>query len=433
MTLAVYNSAAFKAESGLALAPNATVEVRRESDSGLAGLFSDEAGTIGITNPSAFADSEGRFAFYVAASVGGYSIQVTSGAETYTLNNVAIGTAAQYDVGSFSQLPLDAAFDTLNLTLAASVGSSALTVALKTQDGTDPSATSPVHIKFRHSTIGDGTYETVEVNAAASIVASSGSTLGTVSAQAHRLYVIGVNDGGTFRLALWNPWDDTNTALAGILEDNLYSATAEGGAGAADSAHVLYAGSAVTTKAVRILGYIESTQATAGTWATTPSKISVMQPGMSKTGDVIQDIEDIQTGFQTGSTLTPIDDTIPAITEGKEFQTQAITPTNAINLLEVISKATIGTDTASRWLIVALHQDAITDALAADANHLGGNGIVHTFIIDHRMIAASASTITFRMRAGPSASATITWNGVSAASLFSTSGYASLRVKEIFR
>lgn len=100
MTLAVYNSAAFKTASGLALAPNATVEVRRESDSGLAGLFSDEAGTIGITNPSAFADSEGRFAFYVVSSIGGYSIKVTSGAENYTLNNVAIGTSAQYDVGA---------------------------------------------------------------------------------------------------------------------------------------------------------------------------------------------------------------------------------------------------------------------------------------------------------------------------------------------
>lgn len=107
MTLAVYNSAAFETASGVAVAANATVEVRRESDSGLAAIYSDNAGANPITNPSAFADASGRFTFYAAGSPGGYSIEVTSGAENFTLRDVAIGTAAQYDITTFGASLID--------------------------------------------------------------------------------------------------------------------------------------------------------------------------------------------------------------------------------------------------------------------------------------------------------------------------------------
>ena len=56
-------------------------------------------------------------------------------------------------------------------------------------------------------------------------------------------------------------------------ETNLISTTAEGGAGAADSANVIYSTTARTSVAYRVIGFIDSTQATAGTWATAPSTI----------------------------------------------------------------------------------------------------------------------------------------------------------------
>ena len=109
MTLAVFNSAAFLSAAGLAIAANATIEVRRESDSALAAIFSNEAGTVPITNPSAFADAEGRFAFYAAGIGSGYSVKLTKGAETFTLRNVAIGTAAQFDATPYAATVLAAA------------------------------------------------------------------------------------------------------------------------------------------------------------------------------------------------------------------------------------------------------------------------------------------------------------------------------------
>jgi len=97
--LARFNSAAFLTAGQLAVAANAVIEVRREDTSALAAIFSDEAGTVPITNPSAFADSSGRFSFTAAGIARGYSIEVTSGAENFTLHNVAIGTMAQRDDG----------------------------------------------------------------------------------------------------------------------------------------------------------------------------------------------------------------------------------------------------------------------------------------------------------------------------------------------
>jgi len=98
--LAVFNSAAFLTVSQLAVAGGATIEVRREDTGALAAIYSDEAGAALIANPSAFADSSGRFTFYAAGIARGYSILVTSGAESFTLRNVAIGTLAQQDASN---------------------------------------------------------------------------------------------------------------------------------------------------------------------------------------------------------------------------------------------------------------------------------------------------------------------------------------------
>ncbi len=472
MALAVYNSAAFKAESGLALAPNATVEVRRESDSGLAGLFSDEAGTIGITNPSAFADSEGRFVFYVVASVGGYSIKVTSDAETYTLNNVAIGLAAQYDTDDFPAKgdttaivkgSADATkllreevdgftasttrirysndedhatgvpFDTLNLTLVATVGSSALTVALKTKSSSDPSAASPVFIKFRNATIGDGTYETVAVVAAESFVASSGSTLGTVSAVAHRIYIVGINDGGTFRLGLWNPYDATVNAesLQGIDAGRLYSATNEGGAGAADSAQVLYSDATVTTKAIIILGYIESTQATAGTLATAPSKIHMLTPGDMRTGDIVQIKRAIDAAFASGTTRYTEDDSIPQAGETDNYLSKAITPTSAINLLSISGKLNAAASGASN-IIACIFQDSDGDALATGQGWIGSSGESEQLSVHKRIPAGQTTSTTFKLNGSPLAAVTFRLNGPGGSAIFGGAFDTNIQIDEVF-
>jgi hypothetical protein len=80
--------------------------------------------------------------------------------------------------------------------------------------------------------------------------------------------VLAINNAGTIELAAVNIAGGNNLDEAGMV-----NTTAEGGAGGADSATAVYSTTARTGVPFRVIGYIESTQATAGTWATAPSTI----------------------------------------------------------------------------------------------------------------------------------------------------------------
>lgn len=140
--------------------------------------------------------------------------------------------------------------------ITASVASSALTISA-----------SSLTLDFRSTTLGSGTVTTV-TGTPANLVISSGSTLGTVNATQSRIAVLALNNAGTIELAAVNIAGGNDLTETGVI-----STTAEGGAGAADSNNVIYSTTARTSAAYRVIGYIESTQATAGTWATAPSTI----------------------------------------------------------------------------------------------------------------------------------------------------------------
>lgn len=140
--------------------------------------------------------------------------------------------------------------------ISASVGLNALTISA-----------SALLLDFRDTTLGSGTVTRVS-GTPSNLVISSGSTLGTTSAVQSDIAVLAINNAGTLELAAVN--------IAGgvdLSETGLISTTAEGGAGAADSATTIYSTTARTNVAYRVIGIIRSTQATAGTWATAPSLI----------------------------------------------------------------------------------------------------------------------------------------------------------------
>jgi len=141
--------------------------------------------------------------------------------------------------------------------ITATVSANALTVTLN-----------PTTLDFRSATLTSGTVVSRLVTSAISVTVSSGSTLGTVSAVQSRIVVLALDNAGTVELAVVNIAGGNNLTETGVI-----STTAEGGAGAADSATVIYSNVARTSVAYRVVGYIESTQATAGTWATAPSTI----------------------------------------------------------------------------------------------------------------------------------------------------------------
>jgi hypothetical protein len=176
-------------------------------------------------------------------------------------SGAGVFTIASPNSASSYTLTLPTATGTLGVgpqvqSISASVASSALTISA-----------SALSLDFRSTTLGSGTVTTVS-GTPSNLVISSGSTLGTVSAQQSRIVVIALNNAGTIELAAVNISGGTK-----LDETNLISTTAEGGAGAADSASVIYSTTARTSLAYRVIGFIESTQATAGTWATAPSTI----------------------------------------------------------------------------------------------------------------------------------------------------------------
>jgi hypothetical protein len=134
-----------------------------------------------------------------------------------------------------------------------SVASSALTVTLN-----------PTVLDFRSATIGSGTVNTRTISTAISAVVPSGATLGTTNAVLSKVTLIALDNAGTVELAVCN-------GSLSLDESTLISTTVLDAA--SDSATVIYSATARTNVPFRIVGYVESTQATAGTWATAPSKI----------------------------------------------------------------------------------------------------------------------------------------------------------------
>lgn len=312
-----------------------------------------------------------------------------------------------------------------NIGLAASVSSNALTVSLKGANGSDPSASNVVTIGYRSSTLATGSPVQRTVTSALSITLSAGSTLGFTASEVGRLYVWAIDNAGTVELAL--------SRTADIFpEGNLVTTTAEGGAGAADSATVMYSTTARSNLACRCIGYVEiTTGATAGNWSNAPTKVQVMGPGVRRTGDIVQRVVYSITAQVTGNTAMPNDDTIPQITEGTEMFTQAITPTSAINRL-LIDAQLVGSIGAQSEVCAALFQDSTANALCATvdwfdtASHTGVHRLVYW------MVAGTISSTTFRVRVGNGAGNQYYLNSGGSTRIFGGVCRSGMEIVEVF-
>jgi hypothetical protein len=316
-----------------------------------------------------------------------------------------------------------------NLSLSVTVAADALTVAVKDEAGDDPAPNAPLRVSFRSATLTDGSRITREVVAPASVTLSAGSTVGTVNNGNHRLYVVGIDDGGVFRLGIYNPLAQQNGDLVGIDEAKLYTSTAEGGAGAADSHHVLYSDVGVADKAVALLGYFEISEAAAGTWATAPTKVQVMGPGVHRTGEVVQETWVMAGGVATGTTTIPLDDTVPQVGEGNQYMSNQMVVSNLCNHIKVLVEATLSHSAGSQ-MIMALFKNGAADAIAASVG-ICSTGAGRYTLIHHEYIAAVGTT-TYTVRAGSPTAGTTTFNGAGGAQLFATRLNSRLTVTEVF-
>jgi microcystin-dependent protein len=244
-----------------------------------AGLFYQWPGDVNVGSKSASSSlrllNQGELRF-LEANAGGVNYTgfkapaALAGNVIYTMP-AADGSAGQLlKTDGAKNLAWDYVGDAImvrNVGITTSVGSNALTVAIKDQAGNDPSATSPVIANFRSSTATTGTYTTIALTSALSLVVSTGSTLGHPSASQYPIYVYLINSTGTtIKLGL-------STAL--LDDKSLQTTVAEGGAGGALYGSLLYSDAAYTNVPVRLIGRLLSTQSTAGQWASAMQEVSI--------------------------------------------------------------------------------------------------------------------------------------------------------------
>lgn len=314
-----------------------------------------------------------------------------------------------------------------NYTITTSRAANAETINLVAKSGSAPSSTDPIHIAFRNATAATGDYTVLELTSSYSITIPSTATMGMSNSTPARLWLVGFNDAGTFRLGVVNTQLASNVGIFPLRNNILSSSTLIDTA--SDNAGVIYTGTAVTTKAMRVLGYLEYTLATAGTWNTAPSVIEIWNEGDPLPGDVIQLKHTAVTSSTTGTTVVPLDDTIPTNTEGNALSAfdTAITPTNATNRLRISHFINISYSVTA-IMTSALYQDssaALCAGITLSAGDVGNISFVYW------MSAGTTSSTTFKIRAGGNNAGTFTLNGRAGSRIYGGVLTSYLMVEEV--
>lgn len=148
-------------------------------------------------------------------------------------------------------------------------------------------------------------------------------------------------------------------------------------------------------------------------------------------GSVVQTVYTISSAVATGTTTTPIDDTIPQNTEGDQYITQAITPNSATNLLMIEFTGLFGNSVSDSKLVCALHQDSTANALASTMDITAENGGCYVVKLSWIMVSGTTSSTTLKIRVGANTASTTTFNGFGGARKLGGVAASVLRIQEI--
>lgn len=278
----------------------------------------------------------------IGISVGGVKIADITPTNFNVTGNLQVNGAA---LPLLSECPF-----MLNGTIVESNATNAVTFAIKTLAGNDPSASDPVTFIFRSTTAGSGAYTTRQVTSALALTISSGSTLGFVNGVPAKVWLVAFDTGSTAVLGAINTISGTTIyPLAGW---GIASSTAEGGSGGADSAQVFYTAAAQTSKAYMPIAYAayETGLATAGSWNASPTRIQLFGANVRLPGVVVQTV------FATNSTTK----STTSLTYVATNLTANIIPSSAVNLIKVSASGLVSTSSGSTNCLVQLTRGTST-------------------------------------------------------------------------
>lgn len=316
----------------------------------------------------------------------------------------------------------------VNLQINATVSANALTIAIKTSASADATAATPILVPFRDVTIASGAPSVVPIVAALSLTIASTSTMGCVSGQMCRLWVVLFNNAGTAVLGAFNALSGANVAP---INEAAVQTCASGTSGGSSAQTYYCSTSAVTAKSIRIVGYVEVQEATAGTWATGPTYVQLFGPGIKKAGDVVQE-RFVSTGaVATGSTPIATADAVPQITDGDQYMSLSITPSSAANVIQVESNGYFAANANSLTVVAALFQGAGPGASSTGFQYTGvANAVFGIHVGPVSLLPNSTSSVTYSLRAG-AASNTTTFNGTNGVRVLGGTLNSFIKIKEI--
>lgn len=169
-----------------------------------------------------------------------------------TVSSVAPGSAGNQlvsDGTDWTSAAVTEPFSIKNTTVAPSISSSTLVLALKQSDGsTNCSATAPCIVGFRSATATDGSYQTVSFTAASSLTLAAVDSIGVNSGAGQTVYIYAIQDTTSELCTSTSVFDDYA----------LQSATALTGS-ADTTAGTLYCTNAHTSRPIRFLSKVNLT------------------------------------------------------------------------------------------------------------------------------------------------------------------------------
>lgn len=322
-------------------------------------------------------------------------------------------------------------FGLSNGKLVASVAANALTIAVKTASGNDPSANDPVSVAFRNSTLATGNYIIRIISSAFSATVPNSALLGITPALVNtpfRVWVVALDDAGTPRLGVTVCY--TGSTIGQLDESTLVSSFTLNTA--SDAERTIYSSVAVTNCAMRIIGFLDfnSGLAVEGQWSVAPDKVQMAYWGMPRPGQVVQDTSFIHAGTASGTTVIPYDNTKPQATEGVGLPIFSIVPTSPVNV--ILNEACVRlTYSVAAKLTLSLIKSGVADSLAATWGNVSAADDPATLYLSDIVQARSSSSLVFSYRAGGSVAGTVYYNQLSSGGMYGGVLKSSYRQAEI--
>lgn len=167
-------------------------------------------------------------------------------------------------------------------------------------------------------------------------------------------------------------------------------------------------------------GYLKNDGAGVLSWAT-PSG------GGGKVAQVVTATSNTRT---TTTAAMYYDDTIPQNTEGAEYITLAITPTNASSKLIIRFDAMCDADTV-RYVMAALFVDSTADAISATAVTVGNASNNNQMTVSAVITAGSTAARTYKIRYGMQAGTGVMNGSYGSGHIFGAAALATFTIMEV--